>query len=283
MSAGAPIPWFRMATRAVLFALVGAILLLLAADVAYTDRASFVETIGSVEFRSAFVLSLGTSFLTTLLALLVAIPAAYALSRYPCRGAMMLDVFVDFLIVMPVLVIGVSLLVFFRLGTDLAESPVRFARVLGAGIAWLGDVFIYQKAGIVLAQFFCAVSFAVRALKSAFSTISPRTEQVAMTLGCTPAQAFWRITLPMARHGILAAAVLAWSRAFEIFGAVTIVAGAVRRRTEVLPTSIYLEFSIGRIEAALAISLVMLAVAFLILLAMRLVSRSDIFGAGARP
>lgn len=283
MISRASIPWFRMATKAVLFALVGAIILMLAADLAYTDRKSFAETILSADFRSAFVLSLGTSFLTTILALLVAIPSAYALSRYPFRGAVVLDVFVDFLIVMPVLVIGVSLLVFFRLGTDLAESPHGIARVLGAGIAWLGSVFIYQKAGIVFAQFFCSVSFAVRALKSSFSTINPRAEQVAMTLGCTPAQAFWRITLPMARHGILAAAVLAWSRAFEIFGAVTIVAGAVRQRTEVLPTAIYLEFSIGRIEAALAISLVMVAVAFLILLVMRLISNSDIFGAGARP
>jgi molybdate transport system permease protein len=272
-----------MATKAVLFALVGAIILLLIADLAYTDRKSFSEVLWSAEFRSAFALSLGSSFLTTVLALLVAIPAAYALSRFPFRGALVLDVFVDFLIVMPVLVIGVSLLVFFRMGTDLAESSSWIARDLGTGIAWLGGFFIYQKAGIVLAQFFCSVSFAVRALKAAFSTINPRTEQVAMTLGCTPSQAFWRITLPMARHGILAAAVLSWSRAFEIFGAVAIVAGAVRRRTEVLPTAIYLEFSIGRIEAALVISLVMIAVAFLVLLAMRLISSSDIFGGGARP
>ena len=282
MKARHSIPFFRIATTAVLVALTGAIFLLLVGDVAYTDRKSFAEVLGSADFQSALMLSLATSAITAILAVLVAVPAAYALSRFPFRGIVILDIFVDFLIVLPVLVIGVSLLVFFRMGMDMAASEYRLVRALGEGISVLGNAVIYQKAGIVVAQFCCAVSFAVRVMKTTFSTLSPRAEQVAMTLGCTQAQAFWRVALPMARHGILAAAVLSWSRAFEIFGAVAIVAGAVRRRTEVLPTAIYLEFSIGRIEAALVISLAMTVVAFVILLCLRLFSGSNIFGAGGR-
>jgi len=275
---GPGFPFFRVISTAVLVALTGSIALLLLADVAYTNRKSLLEVLGSADFLAAFSLSLTTSAITTLIAMAVAVPAAYALSRFPFRGIVVLDVVVDLLIVMPVLAVGVSLLVFFRLGSDLAGSSIWLARVVGQGIAGLGDFFIYQKAGIVFAQFFCSVSFAVRTLKSTYSTMNPRTEHVAMTLGCTRWQAFWRITFPMARHGIMAAAVLSWARAFEVFGAVQMVAGAVRQRTEVLATAIYLEFSIGRIEAALVISLVMIVVAFLVLLLMRLISRGNLFG-----
>jgi molybdate transport system permease protein len=86
----------------------------------------------------------------------------------------------------------------------------------------------------------------------------------------------------MARHGIAAGAVLAWARAFGIFGSVAVVAGAVRRKTEVLPTSIFLEISIGRIETALAVSMLMIFVALVILLTMRLATGGNIFGLGNR-
>jgi molybdate transport system permease protein len=269
---------FRIFTTSVLLCFIGTILLLLVADVWYLDAKSAKEVLSSPDFASAFYLSLITSLTTTLISILVAVPSAYALSRFPFKGSILLDIIVDFLIVMPVLVIGVSLLVFFRWGNELSESGFWLFRQMGRVVVYFGDCFIYRKAGIVAAQFFCSVSFALRALKATFDSINPRTEQVAMTLGCGRFGAFWRITLPLARHGIMAAAVLAWSRAFEIFGAVAIVAGSVRRKTEVLPTSIYLEFSIGRIEAALVISMVMITEAFVILFLMRLFSRSNVFG-----
>jgi molybdate transport system permease protein len=272
------LPFFRIFTTSVLFAFTGAILLFLLADIVYVKSAPLREVLSSPDFHSAFTLSLITSVITAILSILVAVPAAYALSRFPFKGIIIFDVIVDFLIVMPVLVIGVSLLVFFRWGNELNASDSWLVRQAGAAIVFLGNIFIYNKPGIVFAQFFCSASFALRALKATFDGIDPRTEKVAMTLGCTRAGAFWRISLPLAKHGILAAAVLAWSRAFEIFGAVAIVAGSVRGKTEVMPTAIYLEFSIGRIEAALVISLVMIIEAFVILLLLRMFSRSNVFG-----
>jgi molybdate transport system permease protein len=226
------------------------------------------------------VLSLITSVIATAINVLVAVPTAYALSRYPFRGIIVLDVIVDLLIVMPVLVIGVSLLVFFRVGTELDQSSVAPFHWIGQVVAWCGGFFIYSKPGIVLAQFFCSVSYAIRTIKAAFDEIDPRTEQVAMTLGCSRAGAFGRVTLPLAREGILAGTVLAWVRAFGIFGPIVIVAGGVRGKTEVLPTSIYLEISIGRLEAALAISLLMVVAAAAVLLALRVIAGRTIFGTG---
>jgi molybdate transport system permease protein len=258
-----------------LFSLV--VLGLFAADLIYVDAASMKEVATSREIRQAFLLSLYTSVATTVVSIIVAVPAAYALSRYPFRGIIFFDTLVDILIVLPVLIVGVSLLVFFRTGGQMAQSGFPPVQLVGAAIAKCGEFFIYTKAGIVLAQFFCAAPFAIRTIKTTFDEIGARTEDVAMTLGCTRAGAFWHVSLPLARHGILTGLVLSWVRAYGVFGAVTMVAGAVRGRTEVLPTAIYLEVSIGRIEVALAISVVMMVTATLVLVALRVFSGRALF------
>jgi molybdate transport system permease protein len=152
---------------------------------------------------------------------------------------------------------GLSLLVFFR-------TPV------GLWLESVGLDFIYQRRGIVLAQFFTAASFGIRAIKATFDDLDRRPEDVALTLGCTRGQAFWRVALPNARGGILAGAILTWARAFGIFGPLMVFVGAVRMRTEVLPTTVYLEASIGRIEVALAVALLMIVLATGALLLIRL-------------
>lgn len=273
---------FRFVTIAFLVLLCLSIVVLFASDIAYLNAKAVSDVIGSEDIRYAFVLSLITSLTTTFIAVVVSVPSAYALSRYRFPGRTALDVIIDLPIVIPILVIGVSILIFFRLGSDLAESQNVILRSFGLLTAAVAEFFVYQKAGIVLAQFYCAVSFSVRTIKAAFDSIDPRTEQVALTLGCSKAKAFWRVSLPMARHGIAAGAVLAWARAFGIFGSIAVVAGAVRRKTEVLPTSIFLEISIGRIETALAVSMLMLTVALFILLSMRFITGGNIFGLGGR-
>lgn len=271
---------FRWFTTGVLVLFTLLVVSLFLADLAYLDAASLHEVVTSRHVRQAFVLSFVTSIVATAIGVLVAIPAAYALSRYPFRGIIILDTIVDLLIVMPVLVVGVSLLVFFKMGNDLAESSIFLFRWIGNIIASCGEFFVYTKAGIILAQFFCSVSYAIRTIKATFDDIDPRTEQVAMTLGCTRAGAFRRVTLPLAKQGIIAGAVLCWVRAFGIFGAIVIVGGAVRGKTEVLPTAIYLEISIGRLEMALAISMVMMLAAAIVLIMVRSFARTSIFGTG---
>ncbi len=271
---------FRWVTTGILVLFTAFVFLLFLADLVFVDKESLLGILRSPHLRSACVLSLTTSLIATTLSILVAVPAAYALSRYRFRGIIVLDIMVDLLIVMPVLVIGVSLLVFFRVGRDLAESNIFVVHWIGWIVAQCGDFFIYNKPGIVLAQFFCSVSYAIRAIKAAFDEIDPRTEQVAMTLGCSRAGAFLRVSLPLVREGILAGTVLAWVRAFGVFGPIVIVAGGVRGRTEVLPTSIYLEISIGRLEAALAISLLMVVAAAGVLLVLRLLARQSALGSG---
>jgi molybdate transport system permease protein len=178
----------------------------------------------------------------------LSIPVGYALSRYRFPGRALADALVDLPIVLPPLVIGVSLLVFFQ------TSVGRW--IEGAGVE-----FVYTVKGIVLCQFFVSASYGVRAAKAAFDSVDERLERIALTLGCTHWQAFWRVALPIARNGLVAGAIMAWARAVGVFGPLMVFAGAVRMKTEVMPTTIFLELSVGRIEVALAVAILMLAMA----------------------
>jgi len=230
------------------------VLALILADLFYTDAASFGRTIRSREVLAAMRLSLFTSGVTLCLVLLFAVPMGYALSRYRFPGHAIVDTMVDLPIVLPPIVVGVSVLVFF-------QPPVR---------DWFEAVgldFIHSVKGIVLCQFLVSASYGIRSAAAAFDGVDRRLEQLALTLGCTPGQAFRRVALPMARNGIVAGAIMAWARAAGVFGPLMVVAGSVRMKTEVLPTAIYLEFTIGQLKAALTIALVMVGMATVALVA----------------
>jgi len=233
------------------------VLALLAADVAYINLDAVKEVLRSREIRAAVVLSLWSSTLTMVIAIIFAVPMGYALSRYRFPGRILADTIVDLPIVFPPLVVGLSLLVFFRTS-------------VGLWLESLGMDFVYQRRGIILAQFFVSASFGIRAIKTTFDEVDRRQEDVALTLGCTRGQAFWRVALRNARGGIIAGAILTWARAFGLFGPLMVFVGAVRMKTEVLPTTIYLETSIGRIEVALAVSLLMIVMATIALILIRL-------------
>lgn len=132
----------------------------------------------------------------------------------------------------------------------------------------------YAVPSVILAQFSVSAAFAVRTMRVAFDQITPRCEQVALTLGCTRSQAFWWVVLPQAWRGVVTAATLAWARALGEFGPVLVFSGATRLRTEVLPTTVFLELSIGNLNGAVAVSLLMVAAALVVLLIVR------VFGLG---
>ncbi len=239
------------------------LLAIFAADVAYVDAESFREVLRSPRILAAVWLSLWTSVAAVAVGLLFAIPMGYALSRYRFPGHAVVDSIVDLPIVLPPLVLGLSLLVFFY-----------HPWVPGAGdwrIQDAGLEFAFQPKGIVLCQFLVSASFGIRAVKLTFDGIDPRIEHVAMTLGSTRAGAFFRVALPMARRGIVVGGILIWTRAFGIFGPLMVFVGAVEKRTEVLPTFIYQEQSTGRLEVALAAAILMLVLAGAALVIVRIV------------
>ncbi len=114
-----------------------------------------------------------------------------------------------------------------------------------------------------------AAAFAVRTMRATFDQIDTRLEDIALTLGCTRAQAFGMVVLPQARQGMLTAGTLAWARAMGEFGPLLIFAGATRNKTEVLSTTVYFEFSIANLEGAVAVSLIMVFAAIIVLIIAR--------------
>jgi molybdate transport system permease protein len=205
------------------------------------------------EIQYSIKLSLISCTITTILALWVAVPVGYLLSRHTFPGRNLLDAVLDVPIVLPPLVVGLSLLILFQF------APV-----------WLRERVVYEIPSVILAQFMVACAFAVRTMRATFDQIDNRREQVALTLGCSRAQAFSRVVLPEAQRGMLTAATLAWARALGEFGPLLVFAGATRNKTEVLSTSVFLELSIGDLEAAVAISLIMVGAAIVVLVVTRL-------------
>lgn len=254
------------------------IVLLLAADVAYMLRGSgwekivfespLVQAMGKPEIRFSILLSLISCSLSAVLSLFVAVPIGYLLARTQFFGRRLVDALLDVPIVLPPLVVGLSLLILFQFW------PLT-ARVPGIG-ASLNELVVYQVPAVILAQFAVAAAFAVRTMKATFEQINPRCEQVALTLGCNRWQAFSYVSLPEARRGMLTAYTLAWARSLGEFGPLLIFAGATRNKTEVLSTTVFLELSIGDIEAAVAVSLIMVAAAVAVLLVTRLWGAKDV-------
>jgi molybdate transport system permease protein len=232
------------------------IVAMLVADLSFTTPHHLVRALGSPELQYSIKLSLISCTLTTLLSLWVAVPTGYLMSRHSFPGKRLVDAVLDIPIVLPPLVIGLSLLILFQ--TPPGRAIQRVVPVT------------YAIPSVILAQFAVACAFAVRTLLVTFDQISPRCEQVALTLGCNHSQAFWHVALPEARRGMLTAATLAWARALGEFGPILVFSGATRMRTEVLPTSVFLELSVGNVEAAVAVSLIMIVAAVAVLTIARL-------------
>lgn len=269
------------------------IVAMLLAQASFTSPGHLLAALDSPEIRYAIRLSLLSCSLTTILALWVAVPIGYLMSRwddapirrfldrlagpfaraargrlwfFPLRAVpplvrllnpkLLIDAILDIPIVLPPLVIGLALLILF-------QTP--------AARWWEDHVFpvTFAVPSVVLAQFTVACAFAVRTMRVTFDQINPREEAVALTLGCTRAQAFWRVVLPEARRGLMTAATLAWARSLGEFGPILVFSGATRMRTEVLPTTVFLELSIGNLEAAVAVSLLMVLAAVAVLVILR--------------
>lgn len=230
---------------------------MLVADAAYAliHGEGLIAALTTPEARHATLLSLISCTIASILALWVAVPTGYLLSRTDFPGKSLIDAIVDIPIVLPPLVIGISLLILF------ASWPVR-----------LIELYIpvtYALPGLVLAQFTVGAAFAVRAMRSSFDHLSPRTVAVAQTLGCSHAQAFFRIAVPEARRGMVTAFTVAWARSLGEFGPVLVFVGATRMKTEVLPTTVFLEFSVGHLDTAVAVSLLLVALALAVLVIIR--------------
>ena len=221
------------------------IVIIIGSVVVYTSPKLLLKGIIAPETLFSIKLSLWTSVLTTILAILMSIPAGYILSRYNFKGKAIVDVILDLPITLPPLIIGMCLLVFFstRAGQFVQEHIITF---------------VFSVPGIVLAQFTISASFALYALREAYDAVDPRYEDAARTLGCNKVQAFFKVILPLVKPGIISGAVMTWTRAVGEFVPILLVCGATQGKTDILPVAIFLQFEQGDIEMAVALTIIFL-------------------------
>ena len=221
---------------------------LLICVVTHTTPQALAASLLSKEIQFAIKLSLTTAVISTAMCIAISIPAAYALARYDFFGKSIINTILDVPLALPPLVAGVGLLLLF--GT----TP------FGKGLAEAGLVFVFTPLGIIIAQFFVNVPFMFRILRGTFQGINPRYEYIAETLGCSRVQAFWHVTLPMSKNGLLAGSIITWSKGIGEFGAALMLAGATRMKTETLPISLYLNMSCGELNLAIASATILIVI-----------------------
>ncbi len=222
------------------------------------------ETLLSERVLFSLRLSIIAATVSTLLALLVAVPAAFALSRYDFPGKRLVDTILEVPMIVSPAALGAMILIFFNnpLGIRVQEHWVQL---------------VFTVYGVILAQLVTVCGVATRLTKAAMDEIPVRYEAVARSLGASPAKAFFTITLPMSRRGILAASILTWAKALGEFGATITVAGSMAMKTETLPIAIFMRLSTADIEGTVALILILVSIGVAVLYAVRLLSRNKTY------
>jgi molybdate transport system permease protein len=210
------------------------------------------------EVGEALRLSLVSATLATLVSLVLGVPIAWVLARSRARGRTVLRALVTVPLVLPPVVGGVAL--FLVLGRQ------------GLVGRWLYEQFDltipFTTTAVVIAETFVAMPFLVISVEGALRAADARFEDAAATLGADRWTTFRRVTLPLVAPGIAAGAVLCWARALGEFGATITFAGNFPGTTQTMPLAVYLALQRDP-EAAIVLSLVLLAVSLGTLLLLR--------------
>ncbi len=209
------------------------------------------ESLFNREIQFAIKLSFFTSIISTFFCIVVSIPIAYGSVRMKFWGTKLINTILEIPLALPPIVSGVALLILF--------GNTAFGHFLSD----IGLKFVFTIKGIILAQFFVNVPYMLRVLKATIEDIDPRMEFVARTLGCNKIQAFFKITLPLAKNGLVAGIVITWARALGEFGAALMLAGATRLKTETLPVSLFLNMSTGDLSLAMASATILIVISII--------------------
>ncbi len=189
----------------------------------------------SVETWQITFFSLAVGLASTLVILPLGILAAWFFARKEWPLKSVVETFVLLPLVMPPVSTGLILLKIFG-----RRSPV------GRWLYDRGIEIVFNWKGVLVAMAVMSLPLLVRAARASFSEVNPRLEQVAATLGASPVRIFFVITIPLALRGIVAGALLAFSRALGEFGATILLAGNIPGKTQTLSLAIFNFVQLGK-------------------------------------
>jgi molybdate transport system permease protein len=205
----------------------------------------------------ALLLSIKTTSVSLAIILILGTPAAYVLARAEFPGKKVVETLIDIPAVLPPSAAGIALLLTFG----------RFGLV-GQHLEVLGVTVTFTTAAVVIAEVFVAGHFYVRQAAVGFAGVRRNVEEAALVDGAGRLSAFTRVTVPLAFPALVAGAMMAWARALGEFGATIVFAGSFRGVTQTVPLAIFAEFQ-GNIDAAVALSVLVLGFAFMVILTVR--------------
>jgi len=223
-----------------------------------TPWSKFTDIVTRREIRDALWLSVQTSLITSIVCFVFGVPLAWLLARVDFRGRRFIRALMTLSMVLPPVIGGIAL-------------PFTFGRrgLIGQYLdSWFGIRLPFTTTAVVMAQCFVAMPFLVLTVEAALRQLDTRFEDVARTLGGSRWYVFRRVTLPSIKPSLFAGLVLAWARALGEFGATITFAGNLPGTTQTMPLATYAALD-SNPESALILSLLMIAIAFSILIALR--------------
>jgi molybdate transport system permease protein len=206
----------------------------------------------------ALQLSLLTTTLSTLVAIILGLPVAYVLARVAFPGRQVLETLLTLPTVLPPVVAGIALLLAFG----------RFGLV-GRYLNMVGITIPFTTLAVIMAQTFVAAPLFINSTKAGLEQLDKRYELAAYTLRALPLYTFRRVILPLIRPALLSGIGLSWARALGEFGATITFAGNFPGTTETMPIAVYIA-SESDLDKSIALSVVLLAVSFALLLVLRI-------------
>jgi len=209
------------------------------------------------------ILSAKLALVSTILLLLISLPVAYILVYKKIRGKFFIESLIGLPLVVPPTVLGFYLLILM--------GPKG---LLGQGWAALtGSSLAFTFAGLVGASMVQGLPFAVHPIKAAFEKLDVRLLEMSYVLGLTPWQAFFKVIIPNTINGLIAAAILAFAHTMGEFGIILMVGGSIPDKTKVASIAVYEYVENLQYHEAAVMSLIMIAISYIILLAVNYLSQ----------
>jgi molybdate transport system permease protein len=237
---------------------LGFLILPMVAIFTHTPPGELIEQLSNPVVHDALLVSLKTSIVAQLLIVLFGTPTAYFLATRRFHGRALLVTLVELPIVLPPAVAGIGLL-------------VAFGRTEGLLGETIGGWLAFRWTAVVAAIMLVAGPFYVRQAIAAFETVDQNLVAASRTLGAAPPRTFFRVTMPLARAGLIAGLAISTARGLGEFGATIMFAGSFQGTTQTLTLAIYQQFeAIGGFEVALSISAFLVIVCLAILLSLKL-------------
>jgi sulfate transport system permease protein len=223
------------------------------------DWTRFFAVVTDPRAVASYKLTFGASLLAALINIVFGFIVAWTLVRYRFPGRRFIDAIIDMPFALPTAVSGLALTAVF------------------AGNGWIGQYLepfgikvAYAPLGITIALTLIGMPFVVRTVQPALEELPRDVEEAAATLGASPAYTFFRVILPALAPAVLTGFTLAFARAVGEYGSITFIAGNIPFKTEITPLLIIIKLDEYDYAAAAAIGCVMLAISFVMLLAINL-------------